>query len=173
MRRTSPGNCAVSDALVINASPLIFLGNAGRLDLLRATGFSRIIVPQAVFDEVTATQHSDRAAASLTEYDWIERVAPIDVSPTITEWDLGSGESAVIAVALGIAGARPVIDDLAARRCALALGLDVIGTLGVVIAAHRSGRIEDARQVLLEIRAAGMWLSDAVIERALRLAPLK
>src|SRR3954451_13291261 len=105
MRRTSPGNCAVSDTLVVNASPLIFLGNAGRLDLLRATGASRIIVPQAVFDEVTATQHSDRAAAALKESNWIERIAPIDLSPTITEWDLGLGESAVIAVALAITGA--------------------------------------------------------------------
>jgi predicted nucleic acid-binding protein len=159
----------VSDALVVNASPLIFLGNADRLDLLRATGASRIIVPQAVFDEVTATQHDDRAAGTLAESDWIERVAAIDLPPTVTEWDLGAGESAVIAVALGITGARPVIDDLVGRRCALALGLDVMGTLGVVIAAYRRGHIEDPRPVLFELRTAGMWLSDAVIEGAFRL----
>jgi predicted nucleic acid-binding protein len=117
----------VSDTLVVNASPLIFLGNAGRLDLLRATGASRIIVPQVVFDEVTATQHSDRTAAALAESDWIERVAGVDLPSTITEWDLGSGESAVIAFALAIAGARPVIDDLAGRRCALSFGLNVMG----------------------------------------------
>jgi predicted nucleic acid-binding protein len=161
------------DAIVVNASPLIFLGNAGRLDLLRATGASRIIVPQAVFDEVTATQHDDRAAGALAESDWIERVAPIDLPPTITEWDLGFGESAVIAVALGIVGARPVIDDLAGRRCALALGLDVMGTLGVVIVAHRRGQVEDPRRVLLDLQAAGMWLSDAVIDGALRIAAQK
>lgn len=159
----------MSDTLVVNASPLIFLGNAGRLDLLRATGASRIVVPQAVFDEVTATKHSDRAAAALVASDWIERVAPIDLSPTITEWDLGSGESAVIAVALEITGSRPVIDDLAGRRCALALGLDVLGTLGVVIAAYRRGEIENARQVLLDLRASGMWLSDVLIERTLEI----
>jgi predicted nucleic acid-binding protein len=160
----------VSDALVVNASPLIFLGNAGRLDLLRATGASRIIVPQAVFDEVTGTRHSDRAAAALKESNWIEHIAPGDLSPTVTEWDLGSGESAVIAVALQITGSRPVIDDLAGRRCALALGLDVMGTLGVVISAYRRGHIEDPRPVLLELRTAGMWLSDLVIEGALQLA---
>lgn len=157
------------DALVVNASPLIFLGNAGRLDLLRATGASRIIVPREVFDEVTATPHNDEAARAVAEADWIERVAVVDLSSTITEWDLGSGESAVIAVALEIAGARPVIDDLAGRRCALALGLDVMGTLGIVIAAHRRGQIEDPRRVLLDLRAAGMWLTDSVIEGALRL----
>jgi predicted nucleic acid-binding protein len=157
----------VSDALVVNASPLIFLGNAGRLDLLRATGASRIIVPQAVFDEVTAAKHDDRAAREVAGSDWIERVAPIDLPPAITEWDLGAGESAVIAIALAITGSRPVIDDLAGRRCALALGLDVMGTLGVVISAYRQGQIEDPRPVLLDLRAAGMWLSDGVIESAL------
>ncbi|MEA2336884.1 MAG: hypothetical protein QOE82_891 [Thermoanaerobaculia bacterium] len=159
----------MSDTLVVNASPLIFLGNAGRLDLLRATGASRIIVPQAVFDEVTATQHDDRAAGALAELGWIERVVRADLPPTITEWDLGFGESAVIAVALGIAGARPVIDDLAGRRCALAVGLNVMGTLVVVVAAYRRGQVEDPRRVLLDLRAAGMWLSDSVIDGALRL----
>lgn len=160
------------EALVVDASPLIFLGNAGRLDLLRKIGASRIIVPPEVFDEVTATAHDDEAARAVAEAEWIERSAAVDLSSTITEWDLGSGESAVIAVALEIAGARPVIDDLAGRRCALALGLDVMGTLGVVIAAHRRGHIEDPRQALLDLRASGMWLSDAVIERALRLTEM-
>ena len=48
------------------------------------------------------------------------------------------------------------------------LGLNPIGTLGIVIAAHRRGRIENPRKVLLDLRASGMWLSDTVIERALR-----
>lgn len=40
------------DVLIVNASPLIFLGNAGRIDLLRSTGAGRVIVPEPVFDEV-------------------------------------------------------------------------------------------------------------------------
>jgi predicted nucleic acid-binding protein len=88
----------------------------------------------------------------------------------VAEWDLGPGESAVIATALATRGARVVLDDLSARRCALALRLELMGTLGVVITAHRRGVIEDPRQVLLALRDRGMWLSDAVIEKALRLA---
>jgi predicted nucleic acid-binding protein len=160
----------MSDALIVNASPLIFLGNAGRLDLLRATGASRIIAPQAVIDEVIATQHDDRAARLINEAKWIERIAPIEIPASIIEWDLGPGESAVIAVALATPGARPVIDDLLARRCALALGLNVMGTLGIAVTAFRNGEVDDLRQIIMEFRAAGMWLSDSVIERALRLA---
>jgi len=70
-------------------------------------------------------------------------------------------------------GSTSVIDDLEGRRCALALGLDVMGTLGVVIAAYRRGEIENPKQLLLDLRASGMWLSDRVIERALKLAGWK
>jgi predicted nucleic acid-binding protein len=163
----------MSDALIVNASPLIFLGNAGRLDLLRTADTTRIIVPHEVVDEVMATEHDDRASRALAETEWIERTAAIDIPPSIIEWDLGPGESAVIAVALATPGVRPVIDDLLGRRCALALGLNVMGTLGVVIAAYRRGQIDDLRQVILELRTAGMWLSDAIVDRALRLADRK
>jgi predicted nucleic acid-binding protein len=158
------------DALVVNASPLIFLGNAGQIDLLRAAGASRVIVPQAVFEEVTSTMHNDAAARLVTESGWLERAAPVEIPVSVIEWDLGPGESSVIALALAISGARPVIDDLAGRKCALALGLSVSGTVGIVVAAHRRGHIKDLRQVMLNLRSSGMWLSDAVVETALRLA---
>jgi hypothetical protein len=71
----------MSDALIVNASPLIFLGNAGRLDLLRTADTTRIIVPHEVVDEVMATEHDDRASRALAETEWIERTAAIDIPP--------------------------------------------------------------------------------------------
>ena len=158
------------DVLVVNASPLIFLANVGRLDLLRAIGAPRVVVPDAVYDEVTDARHADAVARALSAAPWVERFAPIAVPTSVIEWDLGPGESAVIAAGLQIARCRVVIDDLNGRKCSLALGVDVMGTLGVVIAAYRRGQIADPRQLLLEMRASGMWLADSVIERALRLA---
>src|SRR5207248_2540096 len=64
------------DALVVNASPLIFLGNAAQLDLLRVIDFRRVLVPSSVFDEVTTSGHADRAARAVAEANWIERVSP-------------------------------------------------------------------------------------------------
>lgn len=90
----------------------------------------------------------------------------------MTEWDLGAGESAVIATCLHLSGAKPVLDDLVGRKCARAFGLRVIGTVGLVIDAYRRGHLKDVREALLDLRASGMWISDAVIDRALSLAGL-
>ena len=160
------------DALVVNASPLIFLGNVGRLELLRMVGAARVLTPEAVHSEVAGSKHADLAARTLSNAPWIERFAVVEVPSSVVEWDLGPGESAVIAAALQVPGAAAVIDDLSGRKCALSLGLDVMGTLGVVNAAHRRGHVADPRALLMDLRASGMWLSDAVIERALRLAGL-
>ena len=159
--------------LVINASPLIFLGNAGRLELLHTLGASRIIVPAPVFDEVIAGGHADRAARGISDATWFEKRPSPPIPASVVAWEIGKGESSVIATALQEPGARVVIDDLNGRKCALAHGLAVVGTLGVVITARRQGRVDDPRAVLLELRAAGMWLSDAVIARALRIARIE
>ncbi len=43
------------ETLVINASPLIFLGNAGQLELLRAgAGATRVVVPSSVLGSLSA-----------------------------------------------------------------------------------------------------------------------
>lgn len=164
----------MSDApVVVNASPLIFLGNAGRLELLHTLGAERIIVPGPVFDEVIAGGHTDKAAHALSSATWIEKRAAPPIPESVVAWEIGKGESSVIATALHTPGARVVIDDLNGRKCALAHNLHVVGTLGVVIAAHRQGQIDDPRAVLMELRAAGMWLSDAAIARALRVGGIK
>jgi predicted nucleic acid-binding protein len=159
--------------LVVNASPLIFLGNAGHLELLRTLGATLIIVPEPVFDEVMSGGYTDKAASVISDATWLEKRPSPSIPESVVAWEIGKGESSVIATALHEPGARVVIDDLNGRKCALAHELDVVGTLGVVIAAHRQGRIDDPRAVLLELRTAGMWLSDAVIARVLRTAGIK
>ena len=158
--------------VIVNASPLIFLGNAGRLELLRNLG-ERVLVPLAVYEEVTSSEHCDRAALAVKAALWIEPATGVLVPQVIAAWDLGPGESEVIALGLETRDARLVIDDLAGRKCAAALALDVIGTLGVVIAAYKRKEIEDPAAVLGELRDAGMWLSDTVLASALEMAGWK
>lgn len=160
----------MSELLIVNASPLIFLGKAGRLDLLRSMTDQPVLVPDAVYREVVSDQQLDAAARAIAASSWLIRSAPVSVPTAVLEWDLGAGESSVIALALAHPGSSAVLDDLSGRKCALSLGIQVVGTIGLVVAAHRRGDIDDPRAMINELRAAGMWLSDAVVEKALALA---
>ena len=56
--------------VIVNSTPLIALCNIGRLDLLRKV-YGRIVIPQAVFDEVT--EKDDSACRQIKQRpDWIE-----------------------------------------------------------------------------------------------------
>ncbi|TVR66281.1 MAG: DUF3368 domain-containing protein, partial [Candidatus Competibacteraceae bacterium] len=110
----------------------------------------------------------DPTACALTTQSWLE-VKPVAALPSeILAWNLGAGESAVLALALAFPGSTAVVDDLAGRRCAEALNLPLRGTVGLVLAAKQAGRIATARPILERLRDHGMYLSDVVVEKALR-----
>ena len=56
-------------------------------------------------------------------------------------------------------GAVAVLDDLAARRCASALGLKIVGTLGLVLMAKTAGLFPSVRGPLDAIVAAGLFIA--------------
>jgi predicted nucleic acid-binding protein len=151
---------------VVNASPLIYLSRARLLDLLKLAG-DRVLVPGAVADEILARGPADPTAAAIRSTSWLSSVASPTVPPAILAWDLGDGESSVLAWAHAHSGCRAVIDDLQARRCGEALGIPLRGTLGLVLRAKAVGVIPEARPVLDRLRAAGMYLSDSVMNTAL------
>lgn len=62
--------------------------------------------------------------------------------------DLGPGESEVLALALERPGATVILDDGTGRRCARLLGIPLMGTLGVLVAAKRRGWVRTLAPVL-------------------------
>ena len=91
------------------------------------------------------------------------------VPPEILAWNLGAGESAVLAWALANPGARAVIDDREGRRCAAQLGIRVVGTLGLALATKRRGLIPAARPVVEALVGSGLYLSASIVTDALAL----
>jgi predicted nucleic acid-binding protein len=156
----------VSDRIVVNASPLIVLSRAGRIDLLTLVG-NPIHVPESVNREVR--EHSDEAARVLDTISWLQIVPDPAVLPVVRSWDLGPGESAVLEWAQANRPARAIIDDYAARKLANVLAVPVTGTLGLALLARQRGLFPSARPLVEEFVRAGLYLSDSVIEHALRL----
>lgn len=152
---------------VVNASPLILLGKIGQIGLLSALA-GRIAVPQAVAEEVGAGYDGRttlQAIANDSVFILVENEAP---NPEIISWDLGAGETQVIVNARIYGADRVVIDDLEARRCAQAMGLKTIGTLGLVGRAKALGLIDRAGPVVRRLRETGLYASDDLIQRLLR-----
>ncbi len=155
----------MSEAWVVNASPLILFSRIGRLDLIERLA-PAILVPDAVIEEVRAGQDKDRTAKAALEWAAKYRVEDVAVITSIEHWDLGPGESQVIAHC--IEGSRwAVLDDCAARRCAAAHNVPVIGTLGIVLRSKQKGLIVSVRPLVSELVAAGMFLDDQFVDRVL------
>jgi len=141
-------------------------GRAGLLALLRQAAAS-VWVPEPVAREIRAYGTDDPTATALASHAWLE-VKPVDaITGELLAWNLGAGETSVIALAQSSPGSVAVIDDLAGRRCAEAMGLPLRGTVGLVLAAKKAKLIVAARPLLEQLRNKGMYLSDAVLNRAL------
>ena len=101
--------------IVVNASPLILLCKAGHIRLLEKLG-RNVFVPIAVVNEVEAYP-SDEAGRLVRSFSWLKQVI-VAVPDSIKAWDLGAGESEVIAYALQTNGVRPLLDDAEGKACA-------------------------------------------------------
>lgn len=144
---------------VVDTSPLIFLAKLDRLKLLRR-GALEVYVPPKVLEEVGAWSDSPAAVIDHASTGWFRVHAPRrDVAPP------GTGEAAAIALALDLGADRVVLDDLSAAHRE---GLQVVGTLGLLLAARLRGEIRDLRREIELLKRHGFRASDALVEAILR-----
>jgi len=124
------------------------------------------VVPAPVYAEVKA-KASDDAAKLVASASWVVHVPAPAVPADIARWDLGAGESAVLAWAQAHSGSVAILDDARARQLAQGLRLPLIGTLGIVVRAKRQGRIPLVRPIVESLIAHGMYLSSLLVKDAL------
>lgn len=154
---------------VVNASPIIVLARMGRISLFEHV-LPNYWVPKAVQEEVAA------GGQDTIEAQWVDglsadRIVACDRIPAeVAAWDLGYGETHVIAFAKHRASCGVVLDDRAARRCAAALSLPLTGTLGILIRACRQGIESDMDALLESAEAAGLRIHKRLKATAIRLA---
>jgi predicted nucleic acid-binding protein len=154
-------------ALIVNASPLIFLHRVGGLSWLRRSCTGNLLVPGAVMRELAAGWDGPEIIASLGVDDGIVELTDTAVPSVIAAWDLGAGETQVISHGLLLSDRAVVLDDAAARQCARSLGMDVVGTLGIVLNARRSNWIPAARPVIERLVHEGLYLNTSLVTEAL------
>jgi len=159
----------VSEAWVINASPVILLAKAGLIDCVPSL-VGAFVIPEPVVIEVLSAGRDD--AASL----WLKQVGKQFVRPAVVELPsvseaaIGAGERSVISWAVANPGFVAVLDDREARAIARRLNIRVLGTVGVVLRLKATGQISEVKAHLLKIKQAGGFISDGLFNEALRLA---
>jgi predicted nucleic acid-binding protein len=156
--------------IVINSSPAINLTAVlGGLDLLVEL-YGPVIVPLEVFQELEAGASKDGTALRLRETPGIEIREQLIEIPLLLGNLLDLGEAAVIQTALEENLSTVILDDLKGRRAARLAGLEVTGSLGVLVQAKRVGRLKSVAEALQRLQARGTWLDKKVVESALLLA---
>lgn len=143
--------------VVSNTSPLIGLERIGRLDLLRDV-YGDILVPPTVVAEL----------GGRLPRTWVTERRPKGPIPArVRAARLDAGEREAIVLAIEVRARRLVLDDELARHLALALGLPVIGTVGVVLTARRMSLIAEVRPILDALLGSGFRIGREIYDQAL------
>jgi predicted nucleic acid-binding protein len=158
----------VPDA-VSNTSPLLYLYRIEALNWLPEL-FGEIWVPNAVVLELQAGQQKGYDVPVPDHYPWLHIIEPASMPSAWLSLDLGSGELAAMALALEHPEKIVLLDDTLARRIAQAAGLQVWGTLKILLEAKSQGLTETIKPLVDRLGHAGMWLSDNIRQRVLALA---
>ena len=155
----------MSDKIICNASPLIFLSQLGRLHLLNDL-FDETLVPSSAWDEavfkpddVSKDLSKMRSSGDLNVFTVNNKTA---VSAMIGRLHIGEVEVIVGAGELGIPNV--ILDDGYARNKAKQMGLYVTGTLGILIAARYKGVISDIDTEIDNLLNYGFRIDESLIE---------
>jgi predicted nucleic acid-binding protein len=152
--------------VVPDAGPLIYLASAGQLDLLGRL-FDDVVVPEIVFREVTVAGVGLAGASEVIAATWL-RIVQADPDPSLLDL-IDRGEAAAIPLAERL-GATLLVDDSAARMIAMERGLQVLGTLGVLLRGKREGHVDAVGPIIVRMRSLGMYVGVDLWRQVLRLA---
>ena len=161
---------ASSNIWIPDATPIILLGKIGLISLLTTAGDS-LIIPQPVADEINAgPEDLGRLALATIAQRTNTRFSEPQSRSVIDIFGLDSGEAAVLTTALDETAQGysvvVVMDETKGRTAARALGIETIGTVGLLIRAKREGVIKALVPCLHDLHAVGAWLSDDFCEKA-------
>lgn len=148
--------------VVADTGPPRYLVLIGQIDLLPAL-FGGVILPETVQAELSHVR-----APSLVR-DWIARppswlqVMPAPSGSTFARSGLDDGERAALTLADSLHADLVLMDDRRGVAAALAHGLNVIGTLGVLDLAARRG-LADLALALTRLKATNFRVAPKMLD---------
>ncbi|WP_392531253.1 DUF3368 domain-containing protein [Nostoc sp. C117] len=156
--------------VVCNATPLINFAAINRLDILGAV-FGQIVIPQAVYEKTTFTGFpGSEFVLQAIASEWLQVRSISSIELNIPP-ELDKGEREAITLAIETGETRILLDEREARQVAQSLGLQVIGTLGILLLSKNKNIITQVKPLLdAMINTTQYWVSRSLYEKVLQQA---
>ncbi len=156
--------------IVSDTSPINNLAAINHLHLLNQL-YGTVLIPNAVYQELTDPDFPVAGASEVQTLDWIQTRAVSD--RTLTETlsnELDIGEAEAIALAVELQADQVLIDERRGRLIANRLNLRYTGILGILVEAKSQGLIAKVKPLLdALISTAGFWIAEPLYNSVLEL----
>lgn len=159
--------------IVSDTTPIITLSKIERLDLLQKL-FENIMIPRAVYDELTSNSQFQEEAKVIADAEYIKVVEvedskAVELLQRATGLDLGESE-AIIYTNSYKAGLL-LIDEIKGRKVAKQMGISVMGTIGVLMTAYDEKFISShkIKEYIETMKNVGRHISDKLYAQLLDL----
>lgn len=157
--------------IVSDTSPINNLAAINQLDLLRQL-YDTVVIPQAVYRELTEPDFPVAGATEVQSFDWIQtRQVTNRILVEALQNELDTGEAEAIALSLELEADQVLIDERRGRIVAARLNLQYTGILGILVEAKGQGLIPAVKPLLdALINQAGFWIAEPLYNRVLQFA---
>ncbi len=152
--------------VVCDTGPLLHLSEAGAIHLLQHAG--EILTPPVVASEFEANAQGWRPPNWVKVVDLDNRSNKQAVG-WVQEGHIDQGEAEAIGLALQINADWLLTDDAKARQFAESLGLEVHGSIGLLLWNAAVGNLDDRAQAMTlldQFARTSLWVSERVLREA-------
>ena len=149
------------ERIVINTGPIVALSRAGVTDVMARMPLA-FVSPMEIRAELDKGPGAGHRPVDCSWVRFFLRKTPLN---PLAVSSLDEGEAAVIQLALDEQIPVVCIDERKGRRAALAVGLKVTGTLGLLGRAKGLALIPAVRPYVETMVAGGDWFDPALLER--------
>lgn len=153
----------MADTIVVNTGPLLALARGKCVHILERLPWV-FISPREVQIELSAGEGEGLPPIETGCVTFLDLAGPI---PSIVRASLDVGEAAVIQLAIERKADIVCIDERKGRRVALAAGLSVVGSLGLLGKAKELGVIPAVRPLVERMQAGGVWFHPDLVRQVL------
>lgn len=155
--------------IISDTTPIISLIKADKLYLLEKM-FENVIIPKAVYDELTVNEKYGKEIAELKEAIFIkvgkvENNASVNILRNVTGLD--AGESEAIVMAEENDADLLLMDEHKGRQVAKKLGIRITGTIGILLQAFDEGMLsrEDIVNSIVVLKESNIRISDNLCKK--------